>query len=271
MKPGFGALLARWRQLRGKSQLDLANDAEVSPRHVSFVETGRSKPSREMVLTLAAALQVPLRERNALLLAAGYAPVYRETSLDAPELAPARRALELMLRHHEPHPAVVMNRRWDLVMANDAARALFSFLLDGKSPAAGPPNVLRLMFDPAGVRPYVRNWETVAEALVQRVHREAVGGVADDETRAVLAEVLAYEGVPARWAALDPDVALAPLVPVSFAKGSLAVSYFSAVTTLGTAQDITLQELRVESFIPADAETARHGVVTDALPFGPKE
>src|SRR5688572_15014515 len=110
-KSGFGQLLSRWRQVRGKSQLDLANDTEVSPQHVSFVETGRSSPSREMVLTLAAALDVPLRERNSLLVAASYAPIYRETRLDAPELEPARRALDLILRHQKPHPAVVMNRR----------------------------------------------------------------------------------------------------------------------------------------------------------------
>lgn len=252
--PPFGQLLSRWRQLRGKSQLDLAHEAEVSPRHVSFVETGRSTPSREMVLLLAAALHVPLRERNALLVAAGYAPQYRESALDAPELATARRALEVMLAHHEPHPAVVMNRRWDVVMANDAARALFTFLLGGSPPADG--NVLRLMFDPAGLRPHVRNWEEVAETLVQRAHREAVGGVADAETRAVLAEVLAYPGVPKRWGTLDPGVVLAPIVPVTFAKGELVASYFSMVTTLGTAQDVTLQELRVESFFPVDV-TAR--------------
>jgi transcriptional regulator with XRE-family HTH domain len=254
----FGQLLQRWRRVRGKSQLDLAMAADVSPRHVSFVETGRSTPSRPMVMMLASALDVPLRERNALLVAAGYAPVYRETRLDAPELEPARRALELILRHQEPYPAVVMNRRWDIVTANDAARGFFSFLLGDAGPApAGPPNVLRLMFDPRGLRPHVTNWEEVAEALVQRVHREAVGGVADDETSALLREILAYPGVPTRWRSPDPTLPLAPFVPVSFRKQDVSARYFSAVTTLGTPQDVTLQELRVECFYPADAETER--------------
>lgn len=254
----FGQLLQHWRRIRGKSQLELAVDAQVSPRHVSFVETGRASPSRDMVLTLATALNVPLRERNTLLMAAGYAPLYRETQLDAPELEPARRALELILRHQEPYPAVVMNRHWDILTSNDAARHFFSFLLGDTSPASpGPANVIKLMFDPRGLRPYVDNWDAVAEALIQRVHREAVGGFADDTTKRLLEEVLAYPGVPTRWRLLDPVVPLAPFVPVAFRKGSLAVRFFSTVTTLGTPQDVTLQELRVECFFPADEETAR--------------
>jgi transcriptional regulator with XRE-family HTH domain len=250
----FGHLLQRWRRARGKSQLDLAGEAEVSPRHVSFVETGRATPSRQMVLVLASALEVPLRERNALLLAAGYAPVYRESRLDSDELGPARRALDLILEHQEPYPAVVMNRHWDIVKQNDAAARFFTFLLGD---ASGPPNVVRLMFDPAGLRPYVSNWPEVAESLVQRVHREAVGGIADDETVALLAKVLAFPGVPERWRQLDPTVTPAPFVPISFVKGDLAVRFFSTVTTLGTPQDVTLEELRVECFFPADEETAR--------------
>lgn len=252
----FGQLLQRWRQLRGKSQLALAADAEVSPRHVSFVESGRSIPSREMVLTLASALGVPLRERNTLLLAAGYAPLYRETDLDAPELAPARRALDLILRHQEPYPAVVMNRHWDIVTSNDAAARFFAFLLGSAGgEGSGPANVVRLMFDPRGLRPYVSNWLVVAEALIQRVQREAVGGVADEQTDRLLREVLTYPDVPERWSSLDPSVPIAPFIPVAFRKGELAVRFFSTVTTLGTPQDITLQELRVECFFPCDRET----------------
>jgi transcriptional regulator with XRE-family HTH domain len=251
----FGPLLSQWRRLRGKSQLDLAFEAAVSPRHVSFVETGRSKPSREMVLTLATALNVPLRERNTLLLAAGYAPVYRETKLDAPELEPALRALDMILKHQEPYPAIVLDGQWDLLRTNGAATRLFSRLLG--SPPEGRPNVLRLMFDERYLKPYVANWEEVAGDLVQRVHREAAGGAPNEALRRVLAEVLAYPGVPARFASLDPNVALAPFVPIAFVKGDLACRYFSLVTTLGTPQDVTLQELRVESFFPADAHTER--------------
>jgi transcriptional regulator with XRE-family HTH domain len=252
----FGQLLAQWRRLRGKSQLDLALQAAVSPRHVSFVETGRSNPSREMVLTLATALQVPLRERNALLLAAGYAPVYRETRLDAPELEPALRALDLILKHQEPYPAVVLDAQWDMLRANEAAAAFFALLL-GESRPEGRPNVLRLMFDERYLKPYVENWDRVAGDLVQRAHREAVGGTPNEALRRVLREVVAYPGVPERFGVLDLDATLAPFVPISFRKGELALRYFSLVTTLGMPQDVTLQELRVECFFPADGETER--------------
>jgi transcriptional regulator with XRE-family HTH domain len=251
----FGPLLSRWRRLRGKSQLDLAFEAAVSPRHVSFVETGRSKPSREMVLTLATALNVPLRERNTLLLAAGYAPVYRETRLDAPELEPALRALDMILKHHEPYPAVVLDGQWDVLRMNTAASRFFARLLG--QPQGGRPNVLRLMFDERYLKPCVTNWDEVAGDLVQRAHREAAGGIPNEALKRVLTEVLAYPGVHARFSAFDPNVALAPFVPISFAKGDLACRYFSLVTTLGAPQDVTLQELRVESFFPADAQTER--------------
>jgi len=252
----FGRLLQQWRRVRGKTQLDLALEAEVSPRHLSFVETGRSTPSREMVLLLASALEVPLRERNILLGAAGYAAVYSETRLEAPELEPARLALELILAHQEPYPAVVMNRHWDLVSSNVAARIFFSFLLGELGEAAPAPNVVRLMFHPDGLRPYVTNWEVVASSLIQRVHREAVGGLADEATRRLLDEVLGYPGVPKPWRLHDPTAPVAPFVPIAFRKDDVSMRWFSAVTTLGTPQDVTLQELRVECFFPADRDTA---------------
>jgi hypothetical protein len=161
------------------------------------------------------------------------------------------------------------------VTSNDAARELFGFLLDGGGPPMATPNVVRLIFHPDGLRPHVVNWDGVAEGLIQRVHREAVGGVADETTQRLLAEVLAYPGVPARWRALDPTVPLAPLVPVALCKDALSVRYFSTVTTLGTPQDITLQELRVECFFPADAETAEaaaryRGRLGDAVSAAPR-
>jgi transcriptional regulator with XRE-family HTH domain len=251
-----GRLLQHWRRLRRKSQLALALQAGVSARHVGFVEVGRANPSREMVLLLAGVLDVPLRERNALLLAAGYAPIYRETGLDAPEMEHARKAVELILRHQEPYPAVVMDRYWNVLTTNEAAGRFFSRLI--ALPTSGPPpNIIRLMFDPAGVRPFVANWESVAEALVQRIHREALGGVPDRATTALLDEVLAFPGVPSRWR--SPDL-LAPFprpyVAVQFRKGDLALDFFSTVTTLGTPLDVTLQEIRIECFFPADGVTA---------------
>jgi transcriptional regulator with XRE-family HTH domain len=237
------------------SQLDLAVEARVTPRHVSFVESGRAQPSREMVLVLARALDVPLRERNQLLLAAGYAPLYRETGVDEPAMSQVRAALDRVLRHHEPFPAVVMDRHWDILMANAAATLMFAWLLGGER-SERPANVLRLMFDPGGLRPFVANWEHVGEALVQRVHREAIGGVPDDRTAALLRELLALPGVPERWRAPDLTSAPLPVIPVEFRKGRLAVSYFSMVTTVGTPQDVTAEEIRLESFFPADEATA---------------
>jgi transcriptional regulator with XRE-family HTH domain len=229
------------------SQLALAHEAGVTPRHVSFVESGRASPSREMVLTLTRALDVPLRERNQVLLAAGYAPQYRETGLDDASMAAVNDALNTMLEHL-PHPAVVMDRHWNLLRSNAAADDLFGWLLDGADPG-DPPNVVRLMFGP--LRAHVANWEQTGEALIQRVHREAVGGVPDLGTRRLLDDVLGYDGIPARWRTPDFARTPLPLLPIHFAKDGRELSYFSLVTTVGTPQDITLQELRVESFFPA--------------------
>ena len=252
-----GSLLQYWRDARGMSQLALAIEADVSPRHVSFVETGRAKPSREMVLQLATALDVPLREQNGLLLAAGYAPIFRESRLDAPELRTVRVALDAILAKQEPYPAVVMNRTWDILTSNAGATRFFGSLL-GDAAVQSPPNVVRMMFDPAGLRPFVSNWEAVAESLVRRVQREAVGGVPDEATVQLLADVLAYPGVPERWSRPDPDSPLVPVIPVVFLKHARTYTFFSAVTTLGTPQDVTLQELRIECFFPMDADTDRN-------------
>jgi len=265
----FGTLLQHWRKVRRVSQLALATEAEVSPRHVCFVETGRARPSREMVLLLASTLDVPLRERNALLLAAGYAPTYRETDLAAPELAPARAALAAILGRQEPFPAVVMNRAWDILEGNEGASRFFGFLLERET-TGEPANVIRMMFDPAALRPFVVEWETVAETLLQRVQREAVGGIPDERTKHLLDEVFAFPGVPRRWRQPSPETPLVPVIPVTFRKDGQTFSFFSAITTLGTAQDITLQELRIESFFPLDAETERHvqGLPALARPEG---
>jgi transcriptional regulator with XRE-family HTH domain len=251
-----GPLLQHWRRTRRLSQLALAAEAEVSARHLCFIETGRASPSRAMVLKLAAVLDVPLRERNALLLAAGFAPGYAESPLDAPALAAVRGALDAILAQHEPYPAVVMDRNWDIERTNEAARRFFGFLLDKHPPAGpGPANVLRLMLHPGGVRPYVTNWPGVAAALVARVRREALGGATDERARRLLAEALAYPGVPDAIAPADAAAPLLPVVPVRFAKDGRRFDYFSTVTTLGTPQDVTLQELRIESFFPADDQT----------------
>lgn len=273
---GVGELLRAWRRVRRTSQWTLALDAGISARHVSFVETGRSRPSRDMVLNLARALDVPLRERNDLLLAAGYAPLYREADLSADEMAVVRRAVESLLARQEPFPAVVLDRQWNVRQGNRGAARFFGRLLDGSGSGEGvegdaPPNLIRLMFDPVGLRPFVLDWETVARSLLARVHREAVGGVLDPPTRELLDEVLGYPGVPRDWADPPVDRLSLPVVPVGFAHEGRRYRFFSAVTTLGTPQDVTSQEMRIESFFPVDGETEENLSRLQGQAGGPTE
>ena len=259
----FGELLRRWRMTRHVSQLELALEAEVSARHISFIETGRANPSREMVVMLASVLDVPLRERNTLLVAAGFAPVYHETDLNAPAMAQVRLAFELLLKQHEPFGAIVFNRFWDLVMANESylnLTAQLSATTDNPlSPYAILPtprlNILKMLFDPAAWKPHIVNWDQVARSTLDRLHREAMQ-YRDPALRDLLHTLLAYPGVPARWREPDFDTPSDVIIPVELRFGDAILRLFSTVTTLGTPQDITLQELRIESFHPADEQTA---------------
>jgi transcriptional regulator with XRE-family HTH domain len=245
-----GPLLREWRQRRRLSQLDLSLSSAVSARHLSFVETGRSKPSRELLLHLAERLEVPLRERNRLLLAAGYAPAYPERSLDDAELAPVRRALERFLAAHEPYPALVVDRRWNIVLANDALR----FLTDRIAPwlLEPPANALRATLHPEGMAPHILNFDEWSGHLVQRLRRE-VALTGDGALEELLVEVLTFPGV--REAPLV-DAAAEILLPLQLRHGDAQLSFFGTVTTFGTPADVTLAELSVEAFYPADAETA---------------
>ena len=244
----LGTLLRQWRDIRGRSQLALAMDMGVSQRHVSFVESGRSVPSRALLLGMANALDVPLRDRNALLLAAGYAPAYAAPAWDAAEMRVVHRALERMLAQHEPYPALVMDRHWNVLMTNDAAPRFFGRFVDLRR-YPKPRNLLRLMFDPQGLRPFVSNWEEVAASLFQRIHREAVGGVLDDFTRSLVDELLAFPGVTTDWRTADLS-STSPVVPITFARSGQSSSWFSMVSTVGTPQAIAAQELRVECMFP---------------------
>jgi transcriptional regulator with XRE-family HTH domain len=255
----LGVLLRHWRGTRGRSQIDLSLDAGVSQRHISFIESGRSVPSRQMLMDLAQALDVPLRERNTLLLAAGYAPLYAESAWDAQELQSVTRAMERMLRQHEPFPALVMDRYWNVLMTNDAAPRFFNCFID-MAARTGPRNMLHLMFDPQGMRPFVANWEAVARSLIQRVYRESVGRVIDEKTQELLNALLAYPDVQAEWKnpkALGamPATPMLPVIPLGFAKDGRVLNYFSMVTTVGTPQTIAAQELRIECLFPADDQT----------------
>jgi transcriptional regulator with XRE-family HTH domain len=259
---GAGPLLRRWREARHLSQLELALEAEVSARHISFLETGRATPSREMVLTLAEVLEVPLRERNVLLQAAGYAPVYRETNLDDPRMSHVRAAVELILKQHEPHSAIAFDRHQDIIMANST----FTGMLDAVLPdepikleplkVSAPPrlNLLRLTFDPTKMRKLIINWEPIAKAMLNEAFRSAAWA-RDEEMEKLLAEILSYPGVPTRWREPDFEAPRALILPIEMDVGGKVARMFSTVTTVGRPQDVTLEELHIEAFYPADEES----------------
>jgi transcriptional regulator with XRE-family HTH domain len=257
-----GPLLRDWRQRRRMSQLDLAVDAEVSARHLSFVETGRSKPSRELVLHLADHLDVPLRDRNSLLLAAGYAPTYHETPIDAAEMAPVREALDRILSGHTPFPAVVVDRRWDLVSANQPA---LEILAEGVDPQLlePPANALRVTLHPDGLAPRISNLAQYSAHLLDRLDR-LIATTADPGLVALRDELVGYPGVrrsaatrsPAGPGGSVPDTVSRLFVPFVLRSGGTDLTFFSTIATFGTAHDITLAELSIESFFPADEVTA---------------
>ena len=248
-----GTLLREWRTSRRLSQMDLALEANVSPRHLSCVETGKAQPSRDMISRLADALGMPLRERNALLISAGYAPKYRETQLDSPEMVRVRRAIEFILQQQEPYPAIVTNRYWDVLLANEATKRIFGFLKPG-GPRAG--NVLRQIFDPLDMRSVLRNWEELAIDIIRHVHNQVAVAPSDTKARALLEEILAYPGVPEEWRTREPGSLPQPLMNTIFGKEDVELRFFSTITTFGTPHDVTLEELRIECMFPADDATA---------------
>ena len=249
-----GLLLREWRRARRWSQLDLALSAGISARHLSYVETGRARPSREMVGRLADTLEMPLRERNALLVAAGYAPRYPEHALDAPPMAAIRQAIDCILQQHEPYPAFVMNRHWDVLIANAAATRVNRWLLGGRD--SPHRNMLRHFFDPDDLRARVDNWEEVAGELLRHLHALVASSPSDLKARALLDEVVAYPGVPAQWRRREPGSVPAPVLNVAFRHEGQTLGFFSALTTFGTPRDVTVDELHIECNYPADAATA---------------
>ncbi|MET3182354.1 Transcriptional regulator, contains XRE-family HTH domain [Variovorax sp. YR750] len=250
----FGVHLRHWRTHRRLSQLDLAQEAEVSTRHLSYVETGRAAPSREMVLRLAERLEVPLRERNALLVAAGFAPMYRQRSLDDPAMASARRAIDLVLKGHEPFPALAVDRHWNLVAHN----ALVPLLMEGAAPELLKPpiNVLRLSLHPEGVAPRIANLAQWRVHLLERLQQQ-IAATGDAVLQALHDELEAYPPPAVSHDAPVIDTALSAVaVPFQVVMPSGMLSFISTTTIFGTPVDVTLQELAVESFFPADEQTA---------------
>jgi transcriptional regulator with XRE-family HTH domain len=252
-KKELGDLLRQWRGVRGRSQLAISVDTGISQRQISFIESGRSVPTRSTLMSIAQALEIPLRERNALLLAAGYAPLYSEAAWNSDEMMSISKALDRMIAQHEPYPAVVMDRYWNVLRTNEAAPRFFSCFID-MSARISPRNMLHLMFDPKGMRPFIADWEALARALIQRVHREAVGHMVDQRTKNLLADLLAYPDVPSDWTAPGSLSAL-PMIPLRFVKDGAVMNYFSLVTTVGAPQAVAAQELRVECIYPADDDT----------------
>ncbi len=248
-----GRLIRRWRAFRHVSQLRLAMDAGMSPRHLSFIETGRTRPSRDALIRLAEALSIPLRERNALLTAGQFAQEFRETGFTAPELSRARQAVDLLLQQQEPYPAIVLDRHWNLVRLNQGAQRFVLFLLDA------PPaetNIIRQIFSQDLLRPWIVNWPEVAADLMARLHREIDWAPTDEFLPKLRDEVLHYPGVPKALAARVTDAPVNAMLNFTVARHGITLRFFSTWTTFGAPQDVTLEELRIESSFPADDATA---------------
>lgn len=252
---GFPHLLRTWRQRRRLSQLDLSLSSGVSQRHVSFLESGRAQPSRGMILQLSEALAVPLRERNDWLTAAGFAPVFKARPLEDPQMSQILGAVRMMLANHEPFPAIALDRAWNIRLANAPFERLSALLgADLWGRVGGPQrNLMRLFFHPGGIRPFVANWAAIAPLLWHRAQREAeaLGG---EEMRRVLQDLTPY--LDAQTLRAPEEVTLVPVLPVVLEKDGLRISLFTVIATFGTAQDVTADELRIESLFPADDATA---------------
>lgn len=238
------------------SQLALGLAADVSPRHLSFLETGRAQPSREMVLRLGAALEVPLREQNAMLQAAGFPSEFREPGL-AEMPPPVAVAVDRMLAQHEPFPLMVLSRRFDVLRANAAARRVFELFTADPGALVPPVNLFAFVFDLRLGRRYIHGWERLAHSLVARLHRDALLRPEDSDLAELLASLFRYEGVPEAWRQPDFSIPSEPTVEVRLARSELELGFLTAVTRFDAPQNVTLEEVRIESYFPADERTAR--------------
>lgn len=249
-----GVLLREWRAARHLSQLDLSLEAGVSARHLSCVETGKAQPSRDVIARFADVLQMPLRERNALLMAAGYAPEYPETALGTAELAQVNRAIEFILNQQEPYPAFVINRHWDMLRANRGALRINRFVLRGR--ASVHRNMARQIFDTNDLRAAIVNWEEVASDLIHHLHDEVAAAPTDAVARALLEEVLGYPGVPARWRTRELGKVPSSLLTTVLRRDRQELHFFSTITTFATPRNVTLDELHIECCFPVNEATA---------------
>lgn len=251
----YPAIMKYWRQQRGMSQLDLAVAAEISTRHVSFLETGRAQPSRDMVLRLAAALDLPLREQNSMLSAAGFGPAFEEPKFDGGLTPQVEQVLARMFAQHEPFPLVVVNRGYDMLRANHGARRLLARFIAEPEAASGQLNVLRLLFDPRLGRRFVVDWERVAHLLLTRLHREALARPSDDIAANLLRELCSYPDLPSDWRQPDFSTPSEPALVLHLRRDDLDVRFLATITTFNAPQNVTLEELRIDSYFPLDERT----------------
>jgi len=249
----IGELIKGWRQSRGLSQMDLGFEANISSKHISFLETGRSQPSREMIIKISNSLDIPLSERNVLLNAAGFSEAYSRMDINQPEMQPVRNALHILLTNHNPYPAVVFDWDWNIVMANEAQLKLSERFLALQPNFPITCNILEMLFDPNGYRPFIDNWAEVVSIILQRLHKEKV--MYQDRHSNLLARLMQYPDIPASWRSYDCQAKSQPMVNLSITLGAQKLTLFSTLASFGTPIDITMQELTIEQYFPADAET----------------
>jgi transcriptional regulator with XRE-family HTH domain len=250
----FSSLLKHWRNVRRLTQIELAGDANVSARHVCFLETGRAQPSREMVQLLGSALDLPLEERNALHVAAGFVPPYGDLGLAADNLQHVRQALDFILRQQEPYPGIVVDGHWDVRIRNEASRRLFKpFRESFEMESDVADNVMHVVFHPKGLRQFIVNWDEFAGQMIQILHREVALG--SRIAAQLLDEIMTYPGLSAEWRLPRSPVSSSPVI-MQLRKGDFRLAFFSTFTTLAMPTDAALQKLKIECFYPADTATA---------------
>jgi len=248
-----GDLIKFWRKNRGLSQLDLSLVANVSSKHISFLETGRAKPSREMLILLSNAMDIPLSERNVLLSLSGYADAYSRMNIEQPEMQSVHHALRMMLDNHEPYPAVVLDWDWNIVMSNQSHQQIMDLVVKAQPDFPDSINILELLFDPNGVRPFVENWDEVAYILIQRIQRERMSH--RDRHSTLLDRLMAYPDVPSSWKTHNFNKNPQPMIHLVLSLGDIHLKLFSTLASFGTAIDVTMQELIIEQYFPVDKET----------------
>jgi transcriptional regulator with XRE-family HTH domain len=251
----FSSLLRHWRNVRRLTQIELAGDANVSARHLCFLETGRAQPSREMVQLLGSALDLPLEERNALHVAAGFVPPYGDQGLAADNLQHVRQAFDFILRQQEPYPGIVIDGHWDVRIRNEASRRLFKAFHESYEMEADiADNAMHVVFHPKGLRQFIVNWNEFAGQMIQILHREVAQG--SGVAAQLLDEIMTYPGLSAEWRRPRNSAASPPVMTMQLAKGDFRLAFFSTFTTLAMPTDAALQKLKIECFYPADSATA---------------